>query len=241
METLTRPAETPTSQPSAAHAKRRWRTRTKVLVGAGAVVVLGGAPIVVDLALDGSHHTTRQFTGKINTLDIDMSSGSLTVVGTNDSVVVVDVTTHGGLRKASHSETLVGDHLRLRSACGLDLLTPSCGADFVVHVPEHVSIVAIGDGTNIDVLGTSGDVDLSINGGHVDLQFGSAPNSVKANLNGGNVMVEVPNDETAYRVEADTNGGSTHVDVRTDPSSAHRIDVRSNGGNVDVRYPTDEQ
>ena len=169
-------------------------------------------------------------------LDVDMSSGSLRVVGTNDPVVTVDVTTHGGLRSADHSETIDGDHLRLRSDCGLGVLSPSCGVDFVVHVPQSASLVARGDGVSIDLAGTSGDADVSINGGDVDMRFASSPHTIKARVDGGKVDVVLPDDRSDYHVKARAEGGSAHVDVRTDPSSDRLIDVQASGGSINVRY-----
>jgi hypothetical protein len=197
---------------------------------------MAGGVVTLDLVTNQSHHTSRQFTGTVNVLDVDMSSGSLRVIGTNDPVVTVDVTTHGGLQSADHSETIDGDHLRLRSDCGVAVLSPSCGIDFVVHVPQHASLVARGDGVSIDLTGLSGDADVSINGGDVDMQFASSPHTVKARVNGGRVDVELPHDRTDYHVKARAEGGSTHVDVRTDPASDRLIDVKASGGSIDVRY-----
>ena len=224
--------------PSLEQTGPKWRARTKFLVGAGAVVAIGGAVVAVDLIADASHHTTRQFTGTVSEIDFDVSSGSVRVVGTDDPVVTVDVTTHGGVRRASHSEQLVGDHLVLHSGCGFDLLTPTCGVDFVVHVPAAVSVVARGDGTTFDLVGTSGDVDVSINGGDVGMRFAAAPHKVKADVNGGRAVVEVPDDGTAYRIDADAEGGSSHGDGRSDPSAQRSIDLHASGGNVSVRYVT---
>ena len=215
---------------------RRWRTRTKVLIGVGAVAVMAGGVVALDLVTDQSHHSSRRFAGTVNVLDVDMSSGSLRVIGTDDPVVTVDVTTHGGLQSADHSETVDGDHLRLRSDCGLSVLSPSCGVDFVVHVPQHASLVAHGDGVSINLTGTSGDADVSINGGDVDMQFASSPHTVKARVSGGTVDVALPDDRTDYHVKASADGGSTHVDVRTDPSSDRLIDVKASGGSINVRY-----
>lgn len=232
--TLTPPTPTVRDEPTS-----RWRMRTKLLVGAGAVAALGGAAIAVDLATDHSRHSSRRYTTAVTELDLDVNSGSVRIVASDDPVTTVDVTTHGGLRHASHSETIVGDHLLLRSHCGFDLVTPTCGVDFVVHVPAAVSVVARGDGSTFDLVGTSGNVDVSINGGDVHLRFGAAPHKVKADVNGGRAIVEVPEDTTAYRVHATADGGSAHVDVRTDPSSDRVIDLHASGGNVAVRYLTD--
>jgi len=235
MNTIT-PLAPPAPEPE--HTGSRHTTRTKVLVAAGAVVALGGAFLTVDLLTNSSHRTTHRFTDAVTELDLDVSAGTVRVVGSDDPVVTVDVTTHGGVHRPSHSETLVGGHLRLHSGCGFDIISPTCGVDFVVHVPTATAVVAHADGATIDLAGTSGNVDLSINGGDVDMQFGSAPHTIKADVNGGRVVVEIPDDGTAYRVDADAEGGSARIGVRTDPSADRAIDVHANGGDVAVRYVT---
>jgi hypothetical protein len=81
-----------------------------------------------------------------------------------------------------------------------------------------------------------GDVDTSINGGNVNATFAGAPSHIRARANGGRITVQLPNNAIAYHVDADADGGSTQVDVRTDPESSHRIDAHVNGGRIIVRY-----
>ena len=215
----------------------RWRTRTKVLLGAGiAVFGIVGGVLALDGALSESRHSTVRYTDAVAALDVDMSVGTLRVVGSSSTTVTVDVTTHGGIREGSHSETLVGDRLRLHSECGFDLISPSCAVDYVVHVPAGTEIVAHGDGTDLHVTGTRGNVDVSLNGGSADMTFASSPNKVRAHVNGGRVTVALPDDGSGYRVDADADGGSTHVDIRTDPTSDRLIEAHANGGNINVRY-----
>ena len=49
-------------------------------------------------------------------------------------------------------------------------------------------------------------------------------------------MVEVPDGPEGYDVDADADGGSADVDIRTDPASERVIDAHANGGKVVVRY-----
>ena len=67
-------------------------------------------------------------------------------------------------------------------------------------------------------------------------QHHEAPHHVKARANGGEIVVAVPDDGQAYRVDSGTSGGSSSVDVRTDPASDHVIDAHVNGGSVVVEY-----
>ena len=47
----------------------------------------------------------------------------------------------------------------------------------------------------------------------------------------------VPDTPDTYRVEVDTDNGSTDVGVRTDPDSDRSIRAETNNGSVSVHYP----
>ncbi len=80
-------------------------------------------------------------------------------------------------------------------------------------------------------------VDASSSGGHVELAFDTAPNNVHATSSGGHVTVTLPHTSDLYRVSVSSSGGSTHDNVRTDPTSDRTIDAHSSGGGVTVQYP----
>jgi Putative adhesin len=219
----------------------RYRLWHKIVVGVGSVVIVGLGIIAIDNAMNDSHHATRSFNGPVTVLDINVDSGSVRVVGGTDSTITVDVTSHGGLRRPDHAETLIDGRLRIRSTCRFDLVSPTCAADYVVHVPANVKVIVGADGADIDLVGTTGDVDMTLNGGDVNMQFASAPHSVAVDANGGDIVIEVPNDVATYDVDAETNGGATHVGVRTDPESPNHIDIEANGGDIRVRYAEDQR
>jgi len=220
--------------------RRPRRLRWKILAAVGALAAVAGGAIGVDHANNSSHHSTRSFVEPITRLDVDISAGSVRVVGGSASTFTVDVTTHGGLRRPSHGELVVGDHLLLRSDCDFNLIAPTCSTDYVVHVPANIAIAVDSDGADVDLVDVTGDVDMDLNGGDVDLRFAAAPHSVEIDANGGDIDIVVPNDAETYNVDSETNGGSTDVDVRTDRESPNHIDISSNGGDIDVRYPSEQ-
>jgi len=142
---------------------------------------------------------------------------------------------HSGIRSPRHSESVVNGRLLLRTDC-TTAFTGNCKVDYVVHVPAGVSVSAHGDGGNIDLVAMTGDANVSVNGGRVHLGFAEAPHHVKVRADGGEIVVVVPDDGQAYRVHADSSGGTSHVDIRTDPASDHVIDAHVNGGSVAVKY-----
>jgi len=239
MPRMTTTLEHPTNRPSPDSpdpSRKRWRLRTKVLIGVGTALAVGGAIGVLDCAVSETQHETRLFHQQVTALDADLSSGSLRVVGSDTSDVTVEMTLHSGVRSPSHSETVVSGRLLLRSACDFGFMTDNCSVDYVIHAPAGVAVTAHGDGGNIDLVSMTGDADVSVNGGRVHLDFADAPHHVKARASGGQIVVAVPDNGQAYRVDSGTSGGSSSVDVRTDPASDHVIDAHVNGGSVVVKY-----
>lgn len=74
--------------------------------------------------------------------------------------------------------------------------------------------------------------------GQVSLSFADAPTSVTATSDNGGVEVVVPDTAATYRVDVQTDNGSTDVGVRTDPTSDRSITAETDNGSVTVRYPS---
>jgi hypothetical protein len=81
-------------------------------------------------------------------------------------------------------------------------------------------------------------VDASSSAGSVKLSFHVAPDTVVAHSSAGSVDVQLPDDATAYKVDASSSAGSENVDVRTDPTSDRTITASSSAGSVHVHYPS---
>ena len=71
--------------------------------------------------------------------------------------------------------------------------------------------------------------------GRIQLEFAAAPTSVVATNDNGRILIVVPDDDTAYRVDADSDNGGEDVTVRQDSSSERTITARSSNGSVTVR------
>ena len=99
----------------------------------------------------------------------------------------------------------------------------------------------VADTENGSVVATglrSQSVDADSDNGSVRLTFAEPPRLVEATTDNGGVEVVVPDDDTTYLVDIDTDHGSTDIGVRTDPDSDRQIFGRSHNGSVTVRYPT---
>ncbi|HEY8057913.1 MAG TPA: DUF4097 family beta strand repeat-containing protein [Acidimicrobiales bacterium] len=105
----------------------------------------------------------------------------------------------------------------------------------------------------IDLLGVEGDIDIeSANGavhgqdllagtvvaatdnGSIDLAFIGAPDAVSAESANGSITLRLPEVTGAYRVEMETDNGSTELGVATDPASDRLIRALSDNGSVRV-------
>ncbi len=71
--------------------------------------------------------------------------------------------------------------------------------------------------------------------GDVDLSWAGTPGSVTADTTNGSVDVALPADATAYAVATQVRNGEAHVDVPTDPASAHRLTLTTVNGGVTAR------
>ncbi len=208
-----------------------------MLVAVGGVVAVAGSVIALDFALRDRDNRTLRFDRPIDEVAVDISGGSIRLIGTDDSTITVEMSVRSGIRGPNHRERVEDGRLVIESSCPFRLATPTCEVDYTVHVPSHVAIELDGNGLDAQIESVTGDLDVSINGGDVDATFSEAPRQIKARTNGGNIGIVIPNDQYSYRLKSSSNGGSTDVDVRTDPASDRVIDVHTNGGRVTVRYP----
>jgi hypothetical protein len=119
---------------------------------------------------------------------------------------------------------------------GLDL-SSSAGGVTVTDVGGTVRVHSSAGSVHGEQL-RSTDVDASSSAGSVKLSFRVAPDTVVAHSSAGSVDVELPDDATAYKVDASSSAGSENVDVRTDPTSDRTITASSSAGSVHVHYPS---
>jgi hypothetical protein len=131
-----------------------------------------------------------------------------------------------------------------------------CTASYTLRVPRDVEMVLWSGSGAVSVAGTAADVDLSSEDGSIHasrlrserarassehgairLGFATAPAHVDATSEHGDVTVVVPRTTDVYRVQLDTEHGSTDVHVRTDPGASRTIRGSSQHGDVTVRHP----
>jgi DUF4097 and DUF4098 domain-containing protein YvlB len=130
-----------------------------------------------------------------------------------------------------------GGNIRTESTGG-PVNVDSSGGDVTVVDPIG-DVDARSSGGNVTVLrARGGTVTADSSGGNVTVTFIGSPTKVNVSSSAGNVTVRLPHDDTSYNVDASSSGGSSNVEVRTDPASTKHIKADSSGGDVTITYAT---
>jgi hypothetical protein len=118
-------------------------------------------------------------------------------------------------------------------------VSASSDAAAVVLTDIGGRVAANASAGRIEATGLRGPVAVAeSSAGSVTLAFVAPPTDVTARSTAGAVRVEVPDDGTAYRVDADASRSEASVGVPLDPLSAHRITASSSAGSVTVSTAT---
>ena len=218
-------------------------------LGMALVVTAGCAE--ADTRTGGSTTTDQQsyeITEPIDALVVDARAATVIVEG-GDGPLTVEETYHFSDDKPATSHRVDGSTLHLTdSGCRNDDVR--CDVEFRVPAAARTEITSQAGGVRLT--GLTGDVAVSTRAGAVEgrglgadevsvetqagaarLEFAQAPSTVRASTEVGAVEVRVPGD-TTYAVDVQTAVGRSDVSVQRDPSSAHRIQIRTSVGAVKV-------
>jgi hypothetical protein len=178
---------------------------------------------------------TDSYAGNPALVTIQLSDGSITISsGPPGRVTVSRELEWNGARPVA-SEHWYGRTFSLRQECasGFD---DSCTASYTITVPPGVPVNVQTDSGDITADGTrSPELEASSDSGDITLSFGSAPYTVWASSDSGNVSVSVPAG-TGYAVHPRTANGNSAVLFSPDPSSRRSITAISDDGNITVGY-----
>jgi Putative adhesin len=128
-----------------------------------------------------------------------------------------------------------GGDIHTQGVTGVRKVSSSGGDVMVTGSTDPIS--ASSSGGDVSVLASrSADVKADSSGGDVTAEFVDIPTTVDVSSSGGDVTIVLPRGEVSYAVDASSSGGNTRIDVRTDPTSTHRIKATSSGGDVSIVY-----
>jgi hypothetical protein len=245
---------TETREPTRRNGARiAWRIAGAALTAF--MLVYGTANAVGALARD-AWRLHRTIPAGVRAVDVETQVGSITVLGAPDGAgpgVDVEMEVSRGLHAPSHSETLVGDRLVLRSGCAW-FVSSWCSIDYVITVPEGVSVVARSDSGDVSVSNVHGDIQLSSSSGWIEVRDvvagravldadsgdvtvdGLAADSIEASSDSGSVTLLLDSSPTSIRATADS--GDVQIALPDTPD-AYRVDVSSDSGDTSADIRTD--
>lgn len=168
----------------------------------------------------------------LSVVDVTSDDGDVVVIGDEETAVRVVIRLSEGWRKVERTARIDGDRLVLASSCPW-FGGPFCDADYEVHVPPGMRVVARSDNGDATVRDVDGGAELVSSNGNV----------VGRHL-AGKVTLRTDNgDATATglagaTVSGTSNNGDVSLSFATSPQSATAI---SNNGDVDVLVPRGPQ
>jgi hypothetical protein len=217
-----------------------------------AILILGtltwGSYQIVTLVAHEERVEEQSFpTAGLSTLEVDGTSGSITITGSDTETVHVRAEISDGLRKTGESRQVVGDTLRLHNTCP-NFGSDWCHVNYEISVPRDLTVVVSNDDGGIDISGLSSPVNVDTDNGSVDLADLSgavhvssdngrisavrlqAP-TVTAESDNGRVTLEFAAPPTT--VVATTDNGRVTVVVPND-GTEYRVETDTDSGSQDV-------
>ncbi|MGZ0148231.1 DUF4097 family beta strand repeat-containing protein [Kribbella sp. WER1] len=90
---------------------------------------------------------------------------------------------------------------------------------------------------NVDADGlTSTAVSAHSSSGNMTLDFAAVPQSIEAKASSGDVSIELPPGDTAYKLDTETSSGDRAANVKSDPNATRTITARTSSGDVSIEY-----
>ncbi|CAM3323631.1 DUF4097 family beta strand repeat-containing protein [Stackebrandtia soli] len=129
------------------------------------------------------------------------------------------------------------------SADSGDVTVNDAGSDLDINVDSGVVDVTNVVG-NVTVEADSGDVRMTgvegtefagnVDSGNLDVTFATAPESVTATVDSGDVTIMVPEGEETYKIKGDTDSGTRTVNIVDDPGSERVMTITVDSGDLTI-------
>ncbi|MFE3853476.1 DUF4097 family beta strand repeat-containing protein [Streptomyces griseorubiginosus] len=230
------------------------KLRVRHLSAAVLALAAGVLATGCEVGQEGSKSTSTSYDvkGTVSALDVRTPGGDIKVVaGDGTEVRVTEKVTYSGDKPETEHTTRGGTLLLTPGdGCLEDGGSSKCTVDYTLEVPKALAAVLDSKGGDVSVSGLAGALEVKSgggkvtadrvtskrftvdgNGGAIDARFTTAPDTVDIDTRAGDVSVQVPGAE-AYAVKATSNGGSSKVDIKTDPAAARKITLHTDGGDV---------
>ena len=227
---------------------RGWDAAVAVSVVVLALVAL--ALGIGWLASLESHTATATVGGPVATVDLELDSGSATIVGGGPANVLIRRTERAAFgRTPVERRSLSGGVLHVSSACP-KVVVGSCAASYRVEVPDGVAVTVRTRGGGVRLSGFRGNAQIQTGSGAVSVDAfcgftlaartvsgpvsvttACAPKTVELSSHSGDIRALVP--PGRYRIRASSGSGHARVaGVTSTPAAPFTIGLSSGSGNV---------
>lgn len=218
-----------------------------------AIVVLVVVALAIGwLASRRSRTATYSVAAPLSQVNLDVSSGDATIVGSSSSTLQVRrIEDYAFGRAAREQRALSRGVLTISSRCP-KIVVGSCSASYELEVPQSVAVEVRTDDGDVRMTGFSGDVSVSTRSGSVDVEaycgFSLSARSDAGNLHvatacapqyldletgSGDAVALVPPGH--YRIGASSGSGQERVGgVVRDDRAPFTIDVHSASGSAEI-------
>ncbi len=184
---------------------------------------------------------------------IDAGESDLRIVQGDPDIVRVKARITSGLRKTDFQIGRRGDEIKIVSGCQT-WLSPGCGVDTTLELPEGFPVVIRTTTGNVDVeeivegvltiQTASGDITgqgLELDefaaetaSGDIDADFATQPFAVKATTESGDITATIPEGKRTYAVTAKSDSGDVSSKVESDADGAGFIRATTRSGDISI-------
>ncbi len=197
--------------------------------------------------------TRYRVTGSLTRVEVRVESGGAEIADAGGSAVEVRRTDRFAFDRAAHEErSLAGGVLRISSRCPT-MVVGGCSSAYRLAVPENVPVVVRSTDGDVRIASYRGSADVQTGAGDVNvdgycgfalaIKTGSgdaratatcSPQSVALRSSSGDLEATVP--AGGYRIDADSNRGSTQVSgLQRNAGAPYELQALSDSGNVTIR------
>jgi hypothetical protein len=218
-----------------------------------AIVVLVLLAVGIGWLVSERHKTsTYSYSGRLKRVELHLSSGPVTIVGSNSPRIEVRRTDNYAFgHAATERRSMGGGVLHISSSCPR-VVVGSCSASYELAVPETVAVKVTTGSGNVRLDGFRGGASIQTGSGNIDVAafcgFNLAASSGSGAVRVGtacaprNLVLRSGSGDVAahvlpgrYRIGVGSGSGRVHViGVRRDPDAPYRIDAHSGSGSVAV-------
>jgi len=195
-----------------------------------AVIVLGSfaTQIVGSVAYMKIPTTHQIFANDISFLNVNVASGSVTIVRSDSSSTVVDSSGDRGLVAPTNSEQVLNNTLFIRSNCQ-GFFDNYCNRHFTIHVPSTVHVtVDTGQG---DILVSGIDGAMTLTTGQGDVNIAGNPLSLRVTTGQGSINATALSSASVF---AHTGQGNVILNFTQPPT---RVTALTGQGTISVSLP----